>query len=137
MNLDLTCIYEVKLPSVPASISDVEHLIEKTCADLNISEDLFGNILISVTEGVNNAIVHGNGGDASRSVEVAVLNNESWICFKIKDQGEGFDPEAIPDPTAPENLLKENGRGVFLMKSLSDNLIFEEGGSVVTICFKR
>lgn len=137
MNLDLTCIYEVKLPSVPASISDVEHLIEKACADLNISEDLFGNILISVTEGVNNAIVHGNGGDASRSVEVAVLNNESWICFKIKDQGAGFDPEAIPDPTAPENLLKENGRGVFLMKSLSDNLIFEEGGSVVTICFKR
>lgn len=137
MNLDLTCIYEVKLPSVPASISDVEHLIEKACADLNISEDLFGNILISVTEGANNAIVHGNGGDASRSVEVAVLSNESWICFKIKDQGAGFDPEAIPDPTAPENLLKENGRGVFLMKSLSDNLIFEEGGSVVTICFKR
>ena len=135
MNLDLTCIYEVKLPSVPASISDVEHLIEKACADLNISEDLFGNILISVTEGVNNAIVHGNGGDASRSVEVAVLSNESWICFKIKDQGAGFDPEAIPDPTAPENLLKENGRGVFLMKKLADGIVYNSKGNRVELYF--
>ncbi|MFM2038850.1 MAG: hypothetical protein RL432_1789 [Bacteroidota bacterium] len=137
MNLELTCIHEVKLPSVPASISEVEQLIEKACSELNVSEDLFGNILISVTEGVNNAIIHGNGGDSTLFVMVSVLHNDSFICFKIKDQGSGFDPDAIPDPTAPENLLKENGRGVFLMRSLSDDLLFEEGGSVVTICFKR
>lgn len=137
MNLELTCLHEVLLPSSPASISDVENLIEKACADLNVSEDLFGNILISVTEGVNNAIIHGNKGISTLSVHLSVLNNDTFICFRIKDEGKGFDPEAIPDPTAPENLLKENGRGIFLMKSLSDDLVFENNGAVVNIYFRR
>jgi serine/threonine-protein kinase RsbW len=93
--------------------------------------------LISVTEGVNNAIMHGNGGNASLFVRVSVLKNDTCIWFKIKDQGKGFNPDLIPDPTAPENLLKENGRGIFLMRSLSDDLIFEDNGSAVTICFNR
>jgi len=125
------------LPSSPASISDVENLIEKACAELNVSEDLFGNILISVTEGVNNAIIHGNKGLATLSVHLSVLNNDTFICFRIKDEGKGFDPDTIPDPTAPENLLKENGRGIFLMKSLSDDLVFENNGAVVNIYFRR
>ncbi|MFM7723984.1 MAG: ATP-binding protein [Bacteroidota bacterium] len=137
MNLELTCLHEVVLPSSPASISDVENLIEKTCAELNVSEDLFGNILISVTEGVNNAIIHGNKGLATLSVHLSVLNNDTFICFRIKDEGKGFDPDSIPDPTAPENLLKENGRGIFLMKSLSDDLVFENNGAVVNIYFRR
>lgn len=137
MNLEFTCIHEVELLSTPASIADVENLIEKVCSELNVSEDLFGNILISVTEGVNNAILHGNKGNVSLSVFVSVLNNDSWICFKITDQGVGFDPNLIPDPTAPENLLKENGRGIFLMKSLSDDLVFENNGAEVSILFRR
>ena len=137
MNLELTCILETSLPSSLTSIAEVENLIEKVCADLNVSEDVFGNILISVTEGVNNAIMHGNGLNTDLKVHFSVLNNGSWICFKIQDQGTGFDFENIPDPTAPENLLKENGRGVFLMKSLSDDLTFEQNGTVVNILFAR
>jgi len=137
MNLELTCILETTLSSSLASIAEVENLIEQVCADLNVSEDVFGNILISVTEGVNNAIMHGNALNLDLNVHFRVLSNDSWICFKIQDQGTGFDYENIPDPTAPENLLKENGRGVFLMKSLSDDLTFEQNGTVVNIFFAR
>ena len=68
---------------------------------------------------------------------MGVLSNEEWVCFRIEDEGPGFDPDSIPDPTAPENLLKENGRGIFLMKSLSDELTFEKNGAVVNIYFRR
>lgn len=137
MDLKLACLYEIKLPSNPASIAEVENLIERTCSELKVNEDLFGNILISVTEGVNNAILHGNKGDLATFVTLSILSNDAWICFRVQDQGTGFDPDSIPDPTAPENLLKENGRGIFLMKSLSDNLVFEKNGALVNIYFRR
>jgi len=137
MKHQLQLIHEVTLPSTPASITDVESLIDEACEALKLSEDLYGNILIAVTEGVNNAIIHGNKLNASLSVHVGVLNNEEWVCFSIKDQGSGFDPESIPDPTAPENLLKENGRGIFLMRNLSDEVSFEEHGTIVNVCFRR
>jgi serine/threonine-protein kinase RsbW len=137
MKHQLQLIHEVTLSSTPASITDVESLIDVACAELALSEDVYGNILIAVTEGVNNAIIHGNKLDASLTVHVGVHNNEEWVCFSITDRGTGFDPEAIPDPTAPENLLKENGRGIFLMKNLADEVSFEENGTVVNVCFRR
>jgi serine/threonine-protein kinase RsbW len=137
MKHQLQLIHEVTLPSTPASITEVESLIDEACAELQLNEDLYGNILIAVTEGVNNAIIHGNKLNASLSVHLGVLNNEEWVCFSIKDQGSGFDPECIPDPTAPENLLKENGRGIFLMRNLSDEVTFEDRGTIVNVCFRR
>ena len=137
MKHQLQLIHEVTLSSTPASITDVESLIDVACAELALSEDVYGNILIAVTEGVNNAIIHGNKLDASLTVHVGVHNNEEWVCFSMTDRGTGFDPEAIPDPTAPENLLKENGRGIFLMKNLADEVSFEENGTVVNVCFRR
>ena len=68
---------------------------------------------------------------------MGVLNNESWVCFSIKDQGKGFDPNSVPDPTEPQNLLKPNGRGIFLMRNLSDEVTFEDNGSLVNVCFRR
>lgn len=137
MNRQLTLITEVQLPSTPASIADVEQLIDSSCASLKLNEDSYGNVLIAVTEGVNNAIIHGNQMNASLQILVSVLNNEEWICFSIKDHGAGFDPDAVPDPTEPENILKENGRGIFLMRNLSDDLTFEEKGTRVNIFFKK
>jgi len=137
MKHDLKLIHEVQLPSTPASITEVESLIDVACTDLSLSEELYGNVLIAVTEGVNNAIIHGNKLDAKLSVHVGVLNNESWVCFSIKDQGKGFDPNSVPDPTEPQNLLKPNGRGIFLMRNLSDEVTFEDNGSLVNVCFRR
>ena len=137
MKHQLQLIHEVTLPSTPASITDVEGLIDVACAELSLSEDAYGNILIAVTEAVNNAIIHGNKLDSSLSVHIGVHNNEEWVCFSIKDHGSGFNPDIIPDPTAPENLLKENGRGIFLMKNLSDEVSYNENGTVVNVCFRR
>ncbi|MFM7566521.1 MAG: ATP-binding protein [Flavobacteriales bacterium] len=137
MDRQLTVITEVQLPSTPASIADVERLIDAACSNLALNEDLFGNVLIAVTEGVNNAIIHGNQMKAELQITVSVRKNEEWVCFSIKDQGIGFDPEVVPDPTEPENILKENGRGIFLMKNLSDDLTFEENGTRVNIFFRK
>jgi serine/threonine-protein kinase RsbW len=137
MDRQLTVITEVQLPSTPASIADVERLIDAACSNLALNEELFGNVLIAVTEGVNNAIIHGNQMKAELQITVSVRKNEEWVCFSIKDQGIGFDPEVVPDPTEPENILKENGRGIFLMKNLSDDLTFEENGTRVNIFFRK
>lgn len=137
MKHSLQRIQEIKLPSEPTSITEVEALIDKACAELNLNEDLYGNILIAVTEAVNNAIIHGSQMNASLFIEVGVLDSSEWVCFSVKDQGKGFDPDQIPDPTAPENLMKENGRGVFLMRNLADDMDFEEGGTRVNIYFKK
>ena len=137
MDRHLTLIKEVQLPSTPASIADVEQLIDSACSSLQLNEDSYGNVLIAVTEVVNNAIIHGNQMNANLQILVSVLNNEEWICFSIKDHGPGFDPDAVPDPTEPENILKENGRGIFLMRNLSDDLSFEEKGTRVNIYFRR
>jgi serine/threonine-protein kinase RsbW len=118
-------------------IPRVEALVDKVCSGLGVNEDFYGNVLIAVTEAVNNAIEHGNRGSADMKVSVAVGDSSDEFCFSVKDQGEGFDFNNLPDPTAPENILKENGRGIFLMRNLADEIVFEEGGRVVSIYFNK
>jgi serine/threonine-protein kinase RsbW len=130
-------IEEITLPADFQSLVDVENLVEKVCQTVGVQEDAFGNVLIAVTEAVNNAICHGNDQDSSLSIAVAVGDSSDSFCFKIKDQGKGFDYNNLPDPTAPENILKENGRGIFLMKNLSDEVSFNESGNEVIIYFSK
>lgn len=115
----------------------VEGLIDKICAKLNVNEDFYGNVLIAVTEAVNNAIIHGNKSNEDLLVELAVGDKDLDFCFSISDDGEGFDFNNLPDPTSPENIEKENGRGIYLMKSLADEVVFEDEGRRVTIYFSK
>lgn len=119
------------------SIHVVEGLVEKIGDSLNLSEDSFGNVLISVTEAINNAVVHGNKNDEQKKIILEVLSNGDKVCYAIKDEGAGFDFMNLPDPTAPENIEKPNGRGVFLMKSLADEVVFEDNGSKVLLYFVK
>ncbi len=119
------------------SVSQVEILVDNVCNKLGVNEDYYGNVLIAVTEAVNNAIDHGNKRDNSLDVLVAVGDNPNEFCFTVKDQGRGFDYENLPDPTAPENILKENGRGIFLMRNLADVVEFEDAGRSVNIYFNK
>lgn len=119
------------------SIHVVEGLVEKIGDSLNLSEDSFGNVLISVTEAINNAVVHGNKNDERKKIILEVLSNGDKVCYAIKDEGAGFDFMNLPDPTAPENIEKPNGRGVFLMKSLADEVVFEDNGSKVLLYFVK
>ncbi len=126
----------LELASNPESISIVERMIDDIRNKYNVSEDMFGNMLVAVTESVTNAIYHGNQSDHSKKVTVNCTHTPHSIVFTITDEGPGFNYYDLPDPTAPENLEKECGRGIFLMKHLTDQLIFSENGRVVEMNFK-
>jgi len=127
---------EISFESAADNIHIVENLIDEICETLNVNEEYYGNILISLTEAVNNAMVHGNKLESHKKVLVTVKTDDTSIHFTISDEGPGFDYANLPDPTAPENIEKPNGRGVFLMKNLSDGCNFEEKGRVVKLEFK-
>ena len=91
--------------------------------------------MIAVTESVNNAIMHGNQSDKSKIVHLSLLLEEKLIKFTVKDEGDGFDYDNLPDPTAPENIDKPGGRGIFLMKNLCDEVQFNENGSSIILTF--
>ena len=137
MREGFTIVDKISIPSDYAAVRKVESLIDKVCGDLGVQEDFYGNVLIAVTEAVNNAIQHGNTFKNDLEVHVSIADKSDEFCFSIKDQGRGFDFNHLPDPTSPENIEKENGRGIFLIKNLADDLIFDEGGRVVNIFFNR
>jgi serine/threonine-protein kinase RsbW len=137
MREGFTIIDSLIIPSDFVAVSHVESLVDKVCNNLGVNEDFYGNVLIAVTEAVNNAIEHGNRKESSMEVNVYVSDNPIEFCFSVKDQGRGFDFENLPDPTAPENILKENGRGIYLMKNLADEVEFEDAGRSVNIYFNK
>lgn len=128
-------INHLELPSDTGSISKVETVIEKLCKDLNLQEDYYGNMLIAVTEAVNNAIEHGNNSIPDKKILFDYFEDESFITFRVSDEGPGFDFTNLPDPTDPKNIDKPNGRGIFLMKNLADEVEFKGSGESVEIKF--
>ena len=91
--------------------------------------------MISVTECISNAIVHGNQSDSSKLVHLELQMEPGLLRCSIEDEGNGFDFNQLPDPTDPENIEKVGGRGIFLMKHLSDEVKFEEGGKKTVLSF--
>ena len=130
-----TTLPELRFDSKPENIAVVEKLIDKISADHGIVAEHYGNVLIAMTEGVNNAIVHGNKLDESKSVSVSCAIDDKTLVFRITDEGPGFDYDNLPDPTAPENIEKPHGRGVFLMRHLADECAFEDEGRIVELTF--
>ena len=108
----------------------------KQWADINDEDS--SRIMLSLSEAVNNAIIHGNNKNPEKQVVVhSALDEENRILtISVQDEGEGFDPEEIPDPLKEENLLNESGRGVYLIRQYADELQFSEGGSKATIIFQ-
>jgi serine/threonine-protein kinase RsbW len=123
------------ISSNPKSITLVENFVENIASKYNIHKDVYGNILISLTEAVNNAILHGNNADETKKVLIKLKTLGNKLAFLVSDEGQGFDYQSLPDPTSPQNLLKVGGRGVFLMRQLSDNVVFTDNGSTVEIHF--
>lgn len=126
----------LKLRSNPQNILEVEQFVTELMTKYQINADLHPNILISLTEAVNNAIRHGNEEDESKIVSVDLQKNKDTLSFRICDEGSGFDPKLVPDPTCPENIQKTGGRGVFIMKQLCDKMSYKSNGSVVELVFK-
>ena len=125
----------IKIPSLMENIRMIESFIDNAKDRFNLDDDIYGNIMIAVTEAVNNAIKHGNLNDKKKNVSLTLRIDESTIKFRVTDQGVGFDFNNLPDPTSPENIDKPGGRGIFLMKHLADDVSFEHGGTVVNLEF--
>lgn len=125
----------LKIGSDVNNLRLVERLIEDVCDVYNVHEDVYGNMLIAVTEAVINAIHHGNKDKPEKTVKIGFESQQNRLIFSVSDEGEGFDYLGLPDPTDPANIDKPSGRGVFLMKNLSNTIEFENNGSKVLLGF--
>ena len=129
-------LYTLQLPSKRESITLLENLIEEISDKHNVTEDTFANMMTCLSEAVINAIVHGNKLDADKKVIVNADVEGKRIIWTVTDEGEGFDYNNLADPTAPENLENLTGRGVFIIKHLADQCIFNSKGNEVELHFK-
>jgi len=129
-------LYTLQLPSKQESITLLENLIEEIADKHKVSEDTFANMMTCLNEAVINAIVHGNKLVAEKKVIVNADIEGKRIIWTVTDEGEGFDYNNLADPTAPENLENLTGRGVFIIKHLADQCIFNSKGNEVELHFK-
>ena len=135
-NVQTSEMYTLQLPSKQESITLLENLIEEIADKHNISEDTFANMMTTLSEATINAIVHGNKLDPNKKVIINAEIENRRIVWTVTDEGEGFDYNNLADPTAPENLENLTGRGVFIMKHLADQCIFNTKGNEVELHFK-
>ncbi len=122
------------ITSNPKFVGRVEGFLEKVNRRTKLTEVQFNKLLVAATEAVNNGIIHGNKRDPHKKVILSCEINSSSLVIRVQDEGPGVDPSSLPDPLAEENLMRENGRGVFLMRSLMDVVEFEkipDGSAVI------
>jgi serine/threonine-protein kinase RsbW len=116
--------YQLELESDPNNLITVEEFVNYFSKDIGLDDSKLNGLMLSVTEATTNAIIHANKSDPSKMVKIDVFVDAEFLTIKVKDEGKGFDPSKIPDPTASENLLKDSGRGVYLMRIYMDELKF-------------
>lgn len=115
----------ITIPSDQDHLVALDEFLEGTLRGFGIDESTIADIAISVTEVVNNGIIHGNKSDPKKALTLTIDKNNNVLKFVITDEGEGFDPSCVDDPLKEENLLKEVGRGIFIIRSLMDSVDFE------------
>jgi serine/threonine-protein kinase RsbW len=128
--------FELEIHSASQNLGKVERLSEKVAKYAELDQSDTDDLGIVTTELVNNAIHHGNKNDSSKKVFISFSVNSKKLELRIKDQGPGFNPSELKDPLAPENLLSESGRGLFLIRNLMDGLEYnftDEGTEIIVI----
>ena len=118
-----------------SGIKYAEEFIESVSFDIGIGKETYGKVIVAVMEAVNNAILHGNQNHPEKKVKIAFSAKEQELTVEVTDEGSGFIPDSIPDPTKPENIESLSGRGVFLMSRLSDRIEFNAKGNSVKMLF--
>lgn len=129
-------LYTLQLPSKTDSIAELENLIEEIADTHKVGEDTFANMMTCLNELAMNAIAHGNKFDPDKKVIINVEADGRRLIWTVADEGPGFDYNHLPDPTAEENLENLTGRGVFIVKHLSDQCVFNDLGNEVELHFK-
>lgn len=125
----------LEITSSTDNIVKVEKFIDTLNDLFGISNNLYGKIKLAVIEAVNNAIFHGNQQKQDKKI-ILTAKMDKDLVITIEDEGAGFDYTFIPDPTIPDNIGKTTGRGLYLIKALSDNLTFEKNGAKIILSFK-
>jgi serine/threonine-protein kinase RsbW len=128
-------IFRLTMKSNPRNIGRVEALLKKLGKSIRLDEIQFHKLMVSLTEAVNNAIIHGNRSEPARRVRITCEVLPGWLLIMVDDEGRGFKPEKIGNPLAKENVLRESGRGIFLMRTLMDKVEFDfgKGGTQVRL----
>jgi serine/threonine-protein kinase RsbW len=125
---------------IPNDVRTIESAVEyvmrrcETCCEEARRLDL--NFRVGLSEALSNAMLYGNGSDPLKRVRVEVTMAARCITARVTDEGSGFDPDSVPDPTTPANLFKSGGRGIFLMRSLLDEVMYNDQGNSVTLILR-
>jgi serine/threonine-protein kinase RsbW len=131
---------ELTLPSRVESVAEAAGTVADAARRLGFAEDALFGIDMAVREAVTNAVLHGNGGDEAKPVELGLSGTDAGLVVTVRDRGEGFDPAQVADPTREENLLKASGRGILFMRTFMDEVDWRrhpEGGTVVRMTKKK
>ena len=126
---------KIEIPSSIENLTIIEKLVDELAETIKFDSELYANILVCVTEAVKNSIIHGNNSDCSKKVTIEYSYTDHQISFIVKDLGSGFNHYQVNDPTLPDNIEKETGRGIFLMNCLADQVIYNDKGNEVSIKF--
>jgi serine/threonine-protein kinase RsbW len=126
---------KIKIESKTSNLRIVENTIDEISAEIGLRQDNYGKVFVSTMEAVNNAIIHGNKGNEKKIVEIEISYKKKILKITVQDEGLGFKPKEVPDPTKPGNIENLHGRGVFLMSKLADTIEFNEIGNKVTMSF--
>lgn len=130
-------IFRLSLNSTYKESEKVPDFVTEIQEKSQLEEDTTGNLMLLLSEAVTNAIVHGNKLDEKKKVEVEVKINSKQIISTVKDHGKGFNPEAANNPLKEENLLKDSGRGIFLIEEISDSVDYLDNGTTIQFSLNR
>jgi serine/threonine-protein kinase RsbW len=127
--------HTLKLKSVPANIHRLEKFVEDICDEYNINNTYFGNILVALTEAFENACIHGNLNDPEKNINIIFHSEPKGLLFEVKNEGNGFDYKNIPDAVDVVGNPDKKGTGIFLIKSLADEVKFKDNGRGIQLIF--
>jgi serine/threonine-protein kinase RsbW len=126
----------LRLKSLPESIHQLERLIEEVCDDYNLNHNYLGCITVALTEAFSNALVHGNKNNPEKMIDIHFEKSSTGLAFRMKDEGTGFDFNSIPDVKDDGKEKVFPGRGIFLIKTLADDVKYVGKGNEIEIGFK-
>jgi len=118
-------VYIKEIQSDPELLPQAEEYILGIAKEIHLNEDKFNNLTLAFSEAAANSIVHGNKSDKSKTVKITVKVDDEKMTISLLDQGEGFNVNEVPDPTKPENILKDHGRGIHIMRSFLSELSYK------------
>lgn len=130
-------IFRLNLKSTHEESEKIPDFVEDLQKKCNLDDEISGNLMLLLSEAVTNAIEHGNEMDPNKTAEIVVDITENEVVAMVKDEGIGFQPSEQESPLTEENLLKDSGRGVFLLKELSDEMEYQEEGTRLRFVLKR